>query len=80
MGAASPSHAGGDVHGVQAAGQRRLQVPQRVQALHFAGPAGDELSERVLLQQGAHVLQEEAFAKRGQFGSVVDLRERGTSN
>lgn len=69
------SHPGGDVHGVQAAGQGCLQVPQRVQALHFAVPAVDELLERVLLQQGAHVLEEEALAERGQFWCIVNLRE-----
>lgn len=39
------SHPGGDVHRVQAAGQGCLQVPQGVQALHFAVPAVDQLFE-----------------------------------
>lgn len=64
FGSAGPSsHSGGDIHGVQAASQGCLQVPQGVQALHFAVPAVDELLERVLLQQGAHVLEEEALAE-----------------
>lgn len=73
------SHPGRDVHGVQAAGQCCLQVPQRVQALHLAVPAVDELLERVLLQQGAHVLEEEALAERGQFWCVVNLRKTAGS-
>lgn len=73
--AAPASHPGRDVDGVQAASQGCLQVPQRVQALHFAVPAVDELLERVLLQQGAHVLEEEALAERGQFWCVVNLRK-----
>lgn len=73
--AAAASHPGCDIHGVQATSQGCLQVPQRVQALHFAVPAVDELLERVLLQQGAHVLEEEALAERGQFWCVVNLRE-----
>lgn len=60
---------------MQAPGQGCLQVPQRVQALHFAVPAVDELLERVLLQQGAHVLEEEALAERGQFWCIVNLRK-----
>lgn len=73
--AGAASHPGGDVHGVQTPGQGCLQVPQGVQALHFAVPAVDELLEGVLLQQGAHVLEEEALAERGQFWCIVDLRE-----
>lgn len=67
------SHPGGDVDGVHALGQRALQVLQRVQALHLAAAAVDELPEGILLQQGLHVLQEEALAEQGQLRGVVDL-------
>lgn len=58
--------------------QGALQVLQGVQALHFAAAAVDELPERVLLEQGLHVLEEEALTEQGQFGGAVDLwgRER----
>lgn len=50
-----------------------LQVLQWVQALDFAASAIDELPEGVLLQQGLHVLEEEAFTEQGQLGGIVDL-------
>lgn len=71
------SHPGSDVDGVHALGQGALQVLQRVQALHLAAAAVDELPEGVLLQQGLHVLQEEALTEQGQFGGVVDLWGQG---
>lgn len=43
--------------------QGALQVLQWVQALDFAAPAIDELPEGILLQQGLHVLQEEALTE-----------------
>ena len=63
---------------MHALGQGALQVLQWVQALHFAAAAVDELPEGVLLEQGLHVLEEEALAEQGQFGGAVDLwgRER----
>lgn len=74
----SASHPGSDIDRVHALGQGVLQVLQRVQALHFAAAAVDELPEGVLLQQGFHVLEEEALAEQGQLRGVVDLwRERG---
>ena len=54
-----------------------LQVLQWVQALHLAAAAVDELPEGVLLQQGLHVLEEEALTEQGQFGGVVDLWGQG---
>lgn len=71
------SHPGGDVDGVHALGQGALQVLQRVQALHLAAAAVDELPEGVLLEQGLHVLQEEALTEQGQFRGVVDLWGQG---
>lgn len=71
------SHPRGDVQRVHALGQGALQVLQRGQALHFAAAAVDELPEGVLLQQGLHVLEEEALAEQGQFGGVVDLGGQG---
>lgn len=76
--AAHSSHPGGDVERVHALGQGALQVLQGVQALHLAAAAIDELPEGVLLQQGFHVLEEEAFTEQGQFGGVVDLWEQET--
>lgn len=67
------SHPGGDVNRVHALGQGALQVLQRVQALYFAAAAIDELAEGVLLEQGLHVLEEEALAEQGQFWGIMDL-------
>lgn len=53
--------------------QGALQVLQWVQALDFAAPAIDELPKGVLLQQGLHVLEEEALTEQGQLWGVVDL-------
>lgn len=50
-----------------------LQILQWVQALDFAASAIDELPEGILLQQGLHVLEEEALTEQGQLGGVVDL-------
>lgn len=50
-----------------------LQILQWVQALDFAASAVDELPEGILLQQGLHVLEEEAFTEEGQLRGVVDL-------
>lgn len=62
---------------MQALGQGALQVLQRVQALHFAAAAVDELPEGVLLEQRLHVLEEEALAEQGQFWGIVDLWGQG---
>lgn len=53
--------------------QGALQVLQWVQALDFAASAIDELPKGVLLQQGLHVLEEEALTEQGQLWGVVDL-------
>lgn len=71
------SHTGGDVDRVHALGQGALQVLQRVQALHFAAAAIDELPEGVLLEQCLHVLEEEALTEQGQLWGVVDLWGQG---
>lgn len=71
------SHAGGDIDGVHALGQRALQVVQRIQALYLAAAPVHQLPEGVLLQQGLHVLEEEALTEQGQFWGVVDLWGRG---
>lgn len=76
-GAPPASHPGGDVDRVHALGQGALQVLQRVQALHLAAAAIDELPEGVLLEERLHVLQEEALTEQGQFWGVVDLWGQG---
>lgn len=67
------SHPGGDVDRMHSLRQGALQVLQWVQALDFAAPAIDELPKGVLLQQGLHVLEEEALTEQGQLWGIVDL-------
>lgn len=62
---------------MHAFGQGALQVLQWVQALYFAAAAIDELAEGVLLEQGLHVLEEEALAEQGQFWGIMDLWRQG---